>query len=42
MDEIGWVRPALTAMDRGEPLPKPFTSPEAVFPLLWTGGSLTD
>lgn len=37
MDEIGWVRPALTAMDRGEPLPEPFTSPEAVFPLLWTG-----
>jgi hypothetical protein len=37
MDEIGWVRPALTAMDRGEPLPEPFTSLEAVFPLLWTG-----
>ncbi len=37
MDEIGWIRPALTAMDRGEPLPEPFTSPEAVSPLLWTG-----
>jgi hypothetical protein len=37
IDRLDWVRPALAALDRGEPLPAPFTSPAAVFPLLPPG-----
>jgi hypothetical protein len=43
LDQLDWVRPALDAMDRGEPLPHPFTETAAVFPLVRpapSGGSM--
>jgi hypothetical protein len=35
LDRLAWVRPALDALDRGLPLPVPFTTPQAVSALLW-------
>jgi hypothetical protein len=36
--ELDWVRPALAAMDRGDPLPEPFTSLSAVYPRVLPDG----
>lgn len=34
IDQLDWVVPALAAMDRGDPLPAPFTDPSAVHAVL--------
>ncbi|MDT5041942.1 MAG: hypothetical protein QOE51_2927, partial [Actinoplanes sp.] len=36
--DLDWVHPALAAMDRGDPLPEPFTAPAAVYPLVLPDG----
>lgn len=35
LDALDWVRPALEAVDQGEPLPAPFTNHAGVQALLW-------
>lgn len=41
LDALDWVRPALEAMDQGEPLPAPFTDHAGVQALLRTGPTST-
>ncbi|NMO52306.1 hypothetical protein HH310_14000 [Actinoplanes sp. TBRC 11911] len=38
LDRLDWARAALDALDRGLPLPTPFTSPQDVFKLVRPGG----
>jgi hypothetical protein len=39
LDRLDWVTPALDALDRGDPLPAPFTDLAAVFPLVLPSGA---
>jgi hypothetical protein len=40
LDGLEWARPALAAMDAGDPLPEPFSDPSAVFPLVHPPGQI--